>query len=55
MDCDVTQTGTQLSALRFVNSNTSKSSETAADDSNVETSEAIPKDDDVSSAIAATL
>ncbi|KAG6814642.1 hypothetical protein H0H87_008296 [Tephrocybe sp. NHM501043] len=55
MDHDVAQTGTQLSAICFVNSNTSKSSETAADDSNVGTLEAIPKDDNMSSAIAATL
>ncbi|KAG6825069.1 hypothetical protein H0H87_010429 [Tephrocybe sp. NHM501043] len=55
MDHDVAQTGTQLSALCFANSNTSKSNETAADDSNVEVTEAIPKDDNVSSAIAATL
>ncbi|KAG6825772.1 hypothetical protein H0H87_008759 [Tephrocybe sp. NHM501043] len=55
MDHDVAQTGTQLSALCFVNSDTSKSSETAADDSDVDTPEAIPKDDNVSSAIAATL
>ncbi|KAG6855172.1 hypothetical protein H0H87_007321 [Tephrocybe sp. NHM501043] len=54
MDCDVAQTGTQLSALCFVNSDTSKSSKTAADDSDIETPEAIPKDDNVSSAIAAT-
>ncbi|KAG6843954.1 hypothetical protein H0H87_011448 [Tephrocybe sp. NHM501043] len=55
MDCNVAQTGTQLSALHFVNSNTSKSSKTSANDSNIDTPKAIPKDDDVSSAIAATL
>ncbi|KAG6815208.1 hypothetical protein H0H87_003993 [Tephrocybe sp. NHM501043] len=55
MDCNIAQTGTQLSALHFVNSDTSKSSETAADDSDVDTPEAIPKNDDVSSAITATL
>ncbi|KAG6826578.1 hypothetical protein H0H87_006919 [Tephrocybe sp. NHM501043] len=55
MDCDVAQTGTQLSALHFVNSDTSKSSETAANNSNFDTSEAIPKDDNVSSVITATL
>ncbi|KAG6851920.1 hypothetical protein H0H87_011675 [Tephrocybe sp. NHM501043] len=55
MDCDIAQTGTQLSALRFANFDTSKSSQTAADDSDVDTPEAIPKNDNVSSAIAATL
>ncbi|KAG6853898.1 hypothetical protein H0H87_008194, partial [Tephrocybe sp. NHM501043] len=55
MDCDIAQIGTQLSALCFANSDTSKSSETVADDSNVDTPEAVPKDDDVSSTIAATL
>ncbi|KAG6814850.1 hypothetical protein H0H87_007036, partial [Tephrocybe sp. NHM501043] len=77
MDCDVSQTGTQLSALCFVNSDTSKSSkvhspfslfsappllsnfsQTVADDSNIaniDTPEAVPKDDNVSSTIAATL
>ncbi|KAG6842649.1 hypothetical protein H0H87_011361, partial [Tephrocybe sp. NHM501043] len=55
MDCDVAQTGTQLSALHFVNLDTTKSSKTAADDSNIESPEAIPKNDNVSSAIAATL
>ncbi|KAG6814781.1 hypothetical protein H0H87_007451, partial [Tephrocybe sp. NHM501043] len=55
IDHDVAQIGAQLSAQCFANSDTSKSSETAADDSNIEVTEAIPKDDDVSSAIAATL
>ncbi|KAG6830104.1 hypothetical protein H0H87_009127, partial [Tephrocybe sp. NHM501043] len=55
MDHDVAQTGTQLSALYFSDSYLSKSSKTAADDSNVEVTEATPKDNNVSSAITATL
>ncbi|KAG6843422.1 hypothetical protein H0H87_004724 [Tephrocybe sp. NHM501043] len=56
MDHGVAQTGTQLSFLCFVNSDTSKSSKmTAIDDSNVNAPEAMPKDDNVSSTIAATL
>ncbi|KAG6851882.1 hypothetical protein H0H87_011901, partial [Tephrocybe sp. NHM501043] len=55
LDIAFQMTQALLLSLCFVNSNTSKSSKTAANDSDVETPEAIPKDDDVSSAIATTL
>ncbi|KAG6843435.1 hypothetical protein H0H87_004647, partial [Tephrocybe sp. NHM501043] len=51
---DVTH-GTQLSALHFSDPDLSQASETAANDSDVEVTEAFPKDNDISSAIAATL
>ncbi|KAG6827216.1 hypothetical protein H0H87_005287, partial [Tephrocybe sp. NHM501043] len=46
IDCNVAQTGTQLSALHFSDSDLCKSSKTAADDSDVEVTEAILKDND---------
>ncbi|KAG6855587.1 hypothetical protein H0H87_000518 [Tephrocybe sp. NHM501043] len=43
MDHDVANTGTQLSALCFYNSDLSKSSETAANDSDIEVTKATPQ------------
>ncbi|KAG6843665.1 hypothetical protein H0H87_001846, partial [Tephrocybe sp. NHM501043] len=52
---DVSNIGTQLYALHFSNFDLSKSSETTANDSDIEVTKATPKDDNVPSAIAATL